>query len=167
MTYIPLKKILLNAACGFLLIFLLPAFSSQAGALAQQERQAAEQLQQESWTTADLLAPADLARTLETGAQNELPLILSIGPAALIKGSVDIGPASEKEHLEKLKQQLQNLPRDKQIVIYCGCCPFAHCPNVRPAFKLLKEMHFTKAKLLNLSHNIRTDWMDKGYPTKQ
>jgi len=49
-------------------------------------------------------------------------------------------------------------------VIYCGCCPFEHCPNVRPAFQLLNEMKFTNQKLLNLSTNLKTDWIDKGYP---
>ena len=167
MINISLKKLLKTAAFGCLFALLLPIITNQAGVFAQNELPSSGLQQQDPWTAADLLAPADLARSIETGAKNEMPLILSVGPAALIKGSVDIGPASEKAPLQKLKQTLQNQPRDKEIVIYCGCCPFSHCPNVRPAFKLLKEMHFTKAKLLNLQHNIRTDWMDKGYPTKQ
>lgn len=122
--------------------------------------------QQEPWTATQLVAPADLARTIETGAKEQQPLLLSVGPAAMIKGSVDIGPASGKEGLDKLKAALEKQPKDKEIIIYCGCCPFAHCPNIRPAFRLLKEMHFTNAKLLNLEHNIRTDWMDKGYPSE-
>jgi thiosulfate/3-mercaptopyruvate sulfurtransferase len=28
-------------------------------------------------------------------------------------------------------------------------------------------MKFTNYKLLNLSHNVKTDWLDKGYPTAQ
>jgi alkanesulfonate monooxygenase len=38
------------------------------------------------------------------------------------------------------------------------------CPNIRPAFSLLNEMKFTHAHLLNLEHNIKTDWVAKGYP---
>lgn len=118
----------------------------------------------EPWTASALLAPTDLARTIETGAKQQ-PLVLSVGPAAMIKGSVDIGPASDQEGLDKLKAVLAKQPKDREIVIYCGCCPFARCPNIRPAYNLLKEMHFTHAKLLNLEHNIRTDWIDKGYPS--
>ena len=118
------------------------------------------------WQPSELLAPEALAKTISTAPDEVQPLILSVGPGALIKGSIDIGPASEPDNLEKLKEVLGSQNRDQEIVIYCGCCPFAHCPNIRPAFKLLKDMHFTKAKLLNLSHNIRTDWLDQGYPAQ-
>lgn len=117
------------------------------------------------WQEKDLMAPAKLAEQMTT--PKDAPLVVSIGPAALITGSIDIGPASEKENLEKLHALLAKQPKDKAIVIYCGCCPFEHCPNVRPAFTLLKELKLTNAKLLNLTHNIRTDWIDKGYPTNQ
>lgn len=120
------------------------------------------QNQKNPWQKTDLEAPAKLAAQIKSG---DAPLIISVGPAALIKGSVDIGPASEAESLEKLKALLKKQPKDKPIVIYCGCCPFDHCPNVRPAFNLVKKMKLSNAKLLNLSNNIRTDWMDKGYPT--
>jgi len=119
------------------------------------------------WKAQDLMAPSELARLIESGSKSEQPIILSVGPAALIKGSRDIGPASQAENLAQLKKTLEKLPKDQDIVIYCGCCPFTHCPNVRPAFNLLKEMHFTHAKLLNLEHNIRTDWIDKGFATQQ
>ncbi|HEY4149447.1 MAG TPA: rhodanese-like domain-containing protein, partial [Chitinophagaceae bacterium] len=79
-------------------------------------------------------------------------------------GSIDIGPARDKDNLDKLKKQLLALPKDADIIIYCGCCPFEHCPNVRPAFSLLNEMQFTHHKLLNLEHNIKIDWISKGYP---
>lgn len=75
-----------------------------------------------------------------------------------------MGPAKEKENLEKFRQQLIKLPKDAQIIIYCGCCPFEHCPNIRPAFSLLNEMKFTNQKLLNLTHNIKIDWIDHNYP---
>jgi hypothetical protein len=91
--------------------------------------------------------------------------VYCIGPGALIRGSVDMGPAHEKENLEKFKQALEKLPRNADIVIYCGCCPFERCPNIRPAFSLLVEMKFINARLLNLEHNIRTDWVAKGYPS--
>lgn len=59
-----------------------------------------------------------------------------------------------------------NLNRNTEIVLLCGCCPFEHCPNIRPSFELMNEMKFTNHKLLNLSHNLKVDWIDKGYPMK-
>jgi len=117
----------------------------------------------EPWTTGQLMAPADLAAIMNDSRRKQ-PVIICVGPGALIKGSLDMGPAKEKENLEKLKQLLGKLPRDTNVVIYCGCCPFDHCPNIRPAFTLLNEMKFTNAHLLNLEHNLKTDWIAKGYP---
>ena len=117
----------------------------------------------EPWTPRQLMAPSDLAAIINN-PQEKKPVIICVGPGALIKGSLDMGPASEKQNLEKLKQELNKLSRDTDIVIYCGCCPFEHCPNIRPAFILLNEMKFSRARLLNLEHNIKTDWVAKGYP---
>lgn len=121
--------------------------------------------QAEPWTAEQLMAPADLAaRINKTGASQ--PLLVSVGPSGIIKGSIETGPARDKENLDKLRKLLKKEDRNREVVIYCGCCPFEHCPNVRPAFALLTEMHFTHAKLLNLSHNIKVDWIDHGYPVK-
>jgi hypothetical protein len=120
----------------------------------------------EPWTNSQLMAPADLAAKLVHPDGNKI-LIYCIGPGALIRGSVDMGSAHEKENLEKFQQVLEKLPRNAEIVIYCGCCPFERCPNIRPAFSLLVEMKFINARLLNLEHNIRTDWVAKGYPSVQ
>jgi thiosulfate/3-mercaptopyruvate sulfurtransferase len=120
----------------------------------------------EPWTANQLMPPAELAKVInDKNAQQ--PIVFSIGPGAIIKGSIDIGPAKEKENLTKLKKQLSKLPKDANLVIYCGCCPFEHCPNIRPAFQLLKEMKFTNHKLLSLQTNIKVDWIGKGYPVSE
>ena len=87
----------------------------------------------EPWTASQLMAPADLAAVINN-PNSKKPMIICVGPGALIKGSLDMGQVHEKENLEKLKAQLSRLPRDANIVIYCGCCPFEHCPNISPAF---------------------------------
>ncbi len=117
----------------------------------------------EPWTNEQLMDPAVLAEKLND-PNAKLPVILDIGSFGGIKNSVRIGPAREKANVEKLRQFLSNQPKDADIVIYCGCCPFSDCPNIRPAFNVLKEMGFTNAKLLNLPRNLKTDWGDKGYP---
>lgn len=117
----------------------------------------------EPWRPDQLLEPAELAATIsDTDAKK--PLIISIGPAATIKTSVGVGPASEAENVVKLEKLLSKESKDRAIVIYCGCCPFKNCPNVRPAFKKLNEMGFKNHKLLNLAKNLKTDWLNKGYP---
>lgn len=130
-----------------------------------------EVLAQEPWTEQQLIEPSELAATIESGDQ-QLPYIVSVSPKGAhglrpgkgIKGAVDFGAADESENLKKLKASLEALPKDTEIVLYCGCCPFDVCPNIRPAFSLLNEMKFTNHKLLNLKKNLRVDWMNKGYP---
>jgi len=119
--------------------------------------------QTEPWRADQLMEPKDLADVLNNPAAAK-PIIISVGPAGLIKDAVDMGPAHEKESFDKLKEFLSQQRRGSKIVIYCGCCPFEHCPNVRPAFKLLNDMKFTNQKLLNLTHNLKADWINNGYP---
>jgi thiosulfate/3-mercaptopyruvate sulfurtransferase len=120
----------------------------------------------EPWESNQLMAPADLAKMI-TDQNAKQPIIFSIGPGAIIKGSIEIGLVKDSANLAKFKQQLAHLLKDADIVIYCGCCPFEHCPNIRPAFTLLNQMKFTRHKLLNLEHNIKIDWINKGYPVIQ
>lgn len=117
-----------------------------------------------NWTNDQLIEPSELSATLKSN--KNVPLIFSVGPGASIPHSKDIGMVKEAENMQKFKEQLATLPKDTSIVIYCGCCPFEHCPNVRPAIQLLKDMKFTNYKLLDLPHNIKIDWIDQGYSTQ-
>jgi thiosulfate/3-mercaptopyruvate sulfurtransferase len=117
----------------------------------------------EPWTEKELKDPAVLAATL-ANAKAPQPVIYNIGPVQQIKGAIAIGPTGVEESLDKLKQQLAKISKDKEVIIYCGCCPFRRCPNVRPAFELLKKLKFTNAKLLNLPTSLNEDWISKGYP---
>lgn len=122
--------------------------------------------QTEPWTQRQLAAPQDLALTLNAPMSHQ-PIVLSVGPAAVIKNSIDIGPAKDAQGIDKLKRQLIDVSKDETIILYCGCCPFDKCPNIRPAFELLTQMQFKNHKLLNLPHNIKMDWIDRGYPVSQ
>ncbi len=122
----------------------------------------AQQSNPENWTKEQLIEPAALAKTIQSN--KNIPLIYCVGPGVVIPHSIDIGMTGDKKNLQKLKESLSKVPRSANIVIYCGCCPFEHCPNVRPAIGLLEEMKFTNYHLLNLPHNIKTDWIAKGYP---
>jgi len=117
----------------------------------------------EPWRQDQLIKPSALAVILNDSSAKQ-PLVYSIGFGGGIKNSIVEGPVKDSVNLLKWKNELENLPRNTNIIIYCGCCPFEHCPNIRPAFKLLNEMGFTNQKLLDLSHNLKADWIDKGYP---
>jgi thiosulfate/3-mercaptopyruvate sulfurtransferase len=117
------------------------------------------------WKVDQLMSPSELSDVINSSSSRK-PMVFSIGVMALIKGSIDIGPVSQKTNLEKFRNELSKLPKNTDIVIYCGCCPFENCPNIRPAFQLLNDMGFTNHKLLNLRTNIKVDWMNKGYPVQ-
>lgn len=123
------------------------------------------QEQQEPWAQEQLLPPSELAEILNDPNKKD-PLIFSLGYGGNIKGTIEIGETSEKEGLESLKKELQKVPRNAEIVVYCGCCPLDICPNVRPAFSLLNEMDFKNHYLLNLAENLKIDWLDKNYPVE-
>ena len=114
------------------------------------------------------ISPEDLVKVLQTG--KEKPLILQVGPHTLyaqahIAGSEYVGAASTDAGLQQLRKRVEALPRSKSIVLYCGCCPWSHCPNVKPADDALAAMGFENVKVLYISGNFGTDWVDKGYPT--
>jgi len=107
----------------------------------------------EPWRKDQLIEPSVLAATLNDTSTQQ-PLIYSIGYGGGIRNSILEGPAKDSTNLLKWKNDLQKLPLEADLVIYCGCCPFEHCPNIRPAFILLNEMGFTHQKLLDLSRNL-------------
>jgi hypothetical protein len=109
-------------------------------------------------------------KALESGLQK--PLVLYVGPHVLysqahIRNAEFIGPASDPQALDNLRRRISALPRNSFIVLYCGCCPWDHCPNIRPAFKELQKSGFTRVKVLFLANNFGTDWVDKGYPVEK
>ena len=117
----------------------------------------------ENWTKKDLTEPADLAAAIRLN--KNVPILFSIGPSAVIPNSIDIGMVKNEKNLAKFQVEIGKLPKSANILIYCGCCPFEHCPDVRPAIALLQKMQFTNYHLLDLPHNIKLDWIAKGYPT--
>ena len=115
-----------------------------------------------NWTDKQLMQPSELADIMKNKTSNVV--IISVGPFNTIPGAINVGMVSEKENMDKFKTQLNALKKDAKIVVYCGCCPYEHCPNVRPAIDVLKEMQFTNFYLLNLPDNLKIDWINKGYP---
>ena len=121
------------------------------------------------WTTAQIEQPASLAARMKE--KNTGPVIVQVGFETLYRSnhiakSEYAGPASTPQGLETLRKKLSGIPRDADLVLYCGCCPFDKCPNVKPAFTLAKDMGFTKVKVLMIEKNLNDDWVSKGYPSE-
>ncbi len=121
------------------------------------------------WTNSDLIAPEVVAKAINA---KTAPVILYVGfpvlyRAAHLPGAVLVGPTSKPEGLEAFKTALTAGPRDREVLIYCACCPLDRCPNLRPAFKLVKELGYKNVKIVMMPENLHTDWVVKGYPTEK
>jgi thiosulfate/3-mercaptopyruvate sulfurtransferase len=113
-----------------------------------------------------LIQAQELAQALQ-GARK--PVVLYVGPKSIyaqahIPGAENIGPVSRPEGMEKLRARATSLPKDSPVVIYCGCCVWDHCPNIRPAFAELKRAGFTSVRVLYLETSFGANWKDKGLP---
>ena len=97
------------------------------------------------------------------------PLLFQVGSHMLyvqahIQGSEYIGSGNTPEGLQHLAARVSKVPKGTFIVLYCGCCPWSHCPNVNPAYDALRRLGFTNVKVLYVANNFGADWVDKGYP---
>ena len=113
------------------------------------------------------MQPEELVKIL--GGSGEKPLLLQVGSHVLyaqahIPGSEYMGAASTDAGLQQLRKRVEAVPRGKFIVLYCGCCPWSHCPNIKPAYDALVAMTFTNVKVLYIADNFGTNWVDKHYP---
>jgi thiosulfate/3-mercaptopyruvate sulfurtransferase len=116
---------------------------------------------------AQQIQPAELNKMLTS--KSGAPLIIQVGShiffqEAHIPGAVYAGPGSRPSGLQGLDAAVASAPKDKFIVLYCGCCPWDRCPNVGPAFQRLHDLGYTNVKVLYLANNFGDDWVRKGYP---
>lgn len=120
------------------------------------------------WPPADLIQPGMLAQQLKSGPN---PAVFSVAFPVLYKQkhlphAINAGPGSKPEGLEALKKAVAGLPKNAEIVLYCGCCPMVKCPNIRPAYTALKSLGYTKVRVLDIPTNMHEDWYSKGYPSE-
>ncbi len=113
-----------------------------------------------------LVQPQELASQL--AAKGPHPAIFMVGPNVLyrsrhIPASVFAGPGQNEAGLAMLKAEAGKLPRDREVVVYCGCCPWDRCPNIKPTVELLKQMGFANVKALYLATGFKVDWLDQGH----
>lgn len=121
-----------------------------------------------AWNNARQISAAELAKRI-SGPKNARPIILQVGfkvlyDGAHIPGAIFAGPASTAEGRARLKSVAEKIPHNKEVIIYCGCCPWEKCPNVKPAYEELRRMLFARVVVLLLPHDFAHDWVDQGYP---
>ena len=120
--------------------------------------------------SSEMLQPKDVAARL--AGKDAKPAVFQVGPNVMyrsnhITGSIFAGPGSKPEGLELLKSEVSKFSKDREIILYCGCCPWDKCPNMNPAIKVLKEMGYTRVKAMHIPENFKKDWIDQGYPVEQ
>ena len=122
----------------------------------------------EPWTAGELIKPETLAAEMTKDGRVVLHVgFLALYKGAHIAGSQYAGPGSKPAGLDALRAAVKAAPHDREIVIYCGCCPWDHCPNIRPAYALLRELGFSHIRVLMIPENMHTDWVAKGYPVSR
>ena len=120
------------------------------------------------WAKTELMEAASLVPELESA---QPPVVLSVAFPVLYRSkhivhAIDAGPGFKPEGIELLKKTVAKLSKDADIVIYCGCCPMIKCPNLRPAYRTLKEMGYNRVRVLHIPTNMHDDWFTKGYPSE-
>lgn len=150
----------------FVLVAVLAVISSHGAAPAGTTHPLADAIPPDPQIpSSQMLSPEQLNQMLKSP---EL-LVLQIGPHSMyqqahIPGAEYIGPASTPEGLEALRARVKPLPKNKLIVLYCGCCPWERCPNIHPAYKLLRDLGYANAHVLYIANNFGADWANRGYP---
>jgi len=119
--------------------------------------------QQVIWKKEQLMPTSEMAEKIKTNAKDK-PLLFNVGPMENIKGAVFVGRGTSVSSIDKMKSTLSMENKNRTVVVYCGCCSYASCPNIKPAYDALISLGFKNAKVLELPEGIKPDWVAKGYP---
>src|SRR4051812_27844054 len=103
-----------------------------------------------TWPSKFAIPPEQLLKQLKA-TKDKQPLLLQVGFDYMFKsnhipGSKFAGPGKTDEGLALLRKTVEKLPRDKEIVLYCGCCRSEKCPNIPPALKAVQALGFKNVK---------------------
>lgn len=115
------------------------------------------------WKKEQLMSTKELAEKIKANAKDK-PIIFNVGPMDNIKTAIALGAATNVTFSYKLKDALSMENKSKAVVVYCGCCSYSSCPNIKPAYDALISLGFKNSKVLELPEGIKPDWVAKGYP---
>ena len=122
------------------------------------------------WPKTAVVEPAAFAKTLQSG---KAPMVIPrwhlpalIAPSTSCD-AVRAGRTSKPEGIESAQEsRTLNLPKDADIVIYSRLLPDGEMPKYWPAYRTLKDLGFTRVRVLDIATNMHTDWYSKDYPSE-
>lgn len=123
-------------------------------------------IQQEAIKKEYLMDPKELAQKINDPKAIK-PVVYNVGTVDQIKTAINTGAVSTEAGFKKFRYEVSKISKDKEVVVYCGCCTASNCPNIRPAHKYLLEQGFKKAKILDIPTGIKEDWVQKDYPLEE
>jgi thiosulfate/3-mercaptopyruvate sulfurtransferase len=150
--------------CAFAAIF-LSAHGIRSSAVS------ALPLPSDPWSPEQTVLAADFAKELQQKHDSSLQIIYvgvrTLYNGAHIPGAVFRGPGSTEQGIADLEKYLESLPKNSNVVLYCGCCPLDRCPNLRPAYSALRDHGFVRLRVLILPTSFAADWVERGYPIEK
>ncbi|HEX5483095.1 MAG TPA: rhodanese-like domain-containing protein [Terriglobia bacterium] len=161
----------LSGRTGLLATFLTASLLAGSAAFVRAAANADIPAAQGPWKQSQLIAPRDLVHELSSSSGKK-PVIVCVGfqflyQGAHIPGAIWEGPARDAAGIARLKHWAHSVPKGAPVIIYCGCCPFDRCPNIRPAFEVLRKAGLTNVRVLYIEHDFAKDWVEKGYAVQK
>ena len=151
---------------GFLFVSsLIFLFAIAVGAIPVSTASGDDKKSVDPWPSSQTLEPAQLAKML-TDKYSSVPTVVFVGFRSLYVGghvpdAAFHGTSSTEQGLAELRAWAATVPRSTDLVIYCGCCPFDKCPNIRPAYTAMSSMGFKKLRVLAIPTSFAVDWAGK------
>lgn len=157
-----LAPVLLAAATALVAALCLDLVSSRPASLA---------VEQDPWTADQVMTPASLVKELSREASTR-PAVACVAfdflyRGAHVPGAVFLGPGRDPNAIATLTKWARELPSDQEVVLYCGCCPWSRCPNIRPAYRALADLGFKRVRVVRIDRDFGRDWVTKGYPVEK
>lgn len=140
-----------------------------ASSLPDSHRAASESQRPDHTQQSAFVTPEQLTRDLK---RQTPPIVVQVGVKTLyqeshVPGALHFQGVNTPEGKAAFLADLERLPKDRDIVLYCGCCPFDYCPFIQPAFSLANPIRGERIKLLVLPNSFEEDWVAKGFPVQK
>lgn len=163
-----MRHLIIAAAIAALGWALVPA-GTFAAPLPDAPRAATESQRPESGRQSGFVTAEQLVRDLK--GPNP-PIVVHVGVQSLyedshVPGALHFQGVNTPETQAAFQKDLEQLPQDRDIVLYCGCCSFDMCPFIQPAFSQANAARGERIKVLFLPKSFEADWVAKGYPIQK
>lgn len=162
-----MKHLITAAAIAALAWALVPA-ATLASPAADAPRAASESQRPANAQKSVFVTPEQLLSDLK---RPNPPIVVQVGIQSLyedshVPGALHFQDVNTPKGKAAFLKDLKQLPKDRDIVLYCGCCPFDFCPFIQPAIAVAHPIRGERIKLLALPNSFEEDWVAKGFPVE-